>query len=163
VPPVPFHVGVFALGYEPWDYADAGSNDRGGLLRIKSGETLNLDISLHKDTVMVRSSYPPYGHALAPSQQLSIDSSFVQSVSEVLRVTEAIKPGMSRTALLTGFTEEGGLSSRAHRTYVYKACPYLKVDVDFTWSHTSDNGTAEMNDDKIASISTPYLRYTVAD
>ncbi|QHN04758.1 carboxypeptidase regulatory-like domain-containing protein [Granulicella sp. WH15] len=163
VPPVPFHVGVFALGYEPWDYADADSNDRDGLLRIRSGETLNLDICLHKDTVMVRSSYPPYGHALAPRQQLSIDSSFVQSVSEALRATEAIKPGMSRRALLTAFTEEGGLSSRTRRTYVSKACPYLKVDVDFNWSHTSDNETAEMDDDKVANISTPYLQYTVAD
>ena len=39
--------------------------------------------------------------------------------------------GMTRADLLKVFTTEGGLSTGLNRTYVYRECQYIKVDVDF--------------------------------
>jgi hypothetical protein len=44
---------------------------------------------------------------------------------------KSIKPGMTRADLQKVFTTEGGISMRVQRTYVYRNCPYCKVDVEF--------------------------------
>jgi hypothetical protein len=51
-------------------------------------------------------------------------------VAEVLKRMETIHPGMTRDALLTVFTTEGGLSNGLRRTFVSRDCPYFKVDVE---------------------------------
>jgi hypothetical protein len=38
---------------------------------------------------------------------------------------------MTRSDLLKVFATEGGLSWSTQRTYVYRQCPYIKVDVKF--------------------------------
>src|SRR3954471_2433706 len=52
-------------------------------------------------------------------------------ITSVLKEIQTIRPGMTRTELLTVFTTEGGLSTGLARTYVYRGCPYIKVDVTF--------------------------------
>ena len=44
---------------------------------------------------------------------------------------ESIKIGMTRKELLKVFMEEGGLSTRQWRQYVYRRCGYVKVEVEF--------------------------------
>jgi hypothetical protein len=56
---------------------------------------------------------------------------YVSWVAGVLTRMQTIRPGMTRDALLTVFTIEGGLSTRLHRTFVSRDCPYFKVDVEF--------------------------------
>jgi hypothetical protein len=80
-----------------------------------------------------------------------------------LSAVEAIKPGMTRADLLTVFTEEGGLSTRTQRTYVYRLCPYVKVDVEFTPITNPHDHLTELSNDKILKISRPYLEYSIAD
>jgi hypothetical protein len=74
----------------------------------------------------------------------------------VLAWTATIKPGMTRSDLLTVFATEGGLSTRTHQTYVLKQCPMIKVDVEFEVS-------GKEAEDKITGISRPYLEYERTD
>lgn len=79
-------------------------------------------------------------------------------IVNVLHAIETIKPGMIRSDLARLFTTEGGLSTFAQSTYVYRQCPYIKIDVTF-----STSGKQELPTDKILEVSRPYLAWRVAD
>jgi hypothetical protein len=83
-----------------------------------------------------------------------------QWVDSVLRLVGTLKPGMTRKDLSKLFTEEGGLSIRTQRTYVYRQCPHIKVDVTLA---PASAGINEMPEDVIVKISRPYLQYTISD
>ncbi len=102
------------------------------------------------------------GTTVAHSQQpSSTDEEHEKWIASVLGQIETIKPGMTRGDLAKIFGEEGGLSIRSQRKCVFKGCPYIKVDVVFT---PSDNDqTTEKPEDRIVSISRPFLEYTIAD
>ena len=87
----------------------------------------------------------------------------IEWVGKSLREMQAVKVGMTRADLLKVFTEEGGLSTRSQQTYVYRECPYFKVDVRFEpvgGVHAPDFVSP---DDKIVTISRPYLDWSVLD
>ena len=88
------------------------------------------------------------------------DAAFTKQISKVLAECQKITPGMTRARLLKVFTEEGGLSTVAQRTYVYRGCPYIKVDVEFK---VADGERKERLTDIITKISRPYLQYAVID
>ena len=79
-------------------------------------------------------------------------------IAGALRSIETIKVGMSRSDLTELFTTEGGVYSPSRRTYVYRECPYIKVDVKF-----AAVPGVELPNDKIVEISRPYLAWFVAD
>jgi len=85
------------------------------------------------------------------SLQSGDDQAHLRWLSETLTSVQAIKAGMTRRDLLTIFKQDGGLQVGPEK-YVYKQCPIIKVDVTFTASDTGDN-----QDDRIKSISKPYL------
>ena len=64
---------------------------------------------------------------------------------------------MSRADLLKVFTEEGGLSTRTWRRYVYRECLYIKVDVEFEPAGNTEDKLPERPTDKITKISKPFL------
>jgi hypothetical protein len=84
-------------------------------------------------------------------------------VDSVMRAISTIKPGMTRGHLLRVFREEGGISNRRQQVYVYKQCPYIKVDVEFTPVGDEADELSKAPADKIIRISRPYLQYTIAD
>jgi hypothetical protein len=86
-------------------------------------------------------------------------SAHTEWIAGVLKATQSIKVGMNRSDLLKVFTTEGGLSWSTQRTYVYRQCPYIKVDVKFAAS----SNTEELPKDKIVEISRPYLAWSVMD
>jgi hypothetical protein len=92
-----------------------------------------------------------------------------QWVAESISVMQSVKPGMTRTDLLRVFTTEGGESTGLRRTYVYRQCPYFKVDVEFeaVGRPARDSGgrvtLVESGADTIKTISRPYLQFSVAD
>ena len=101
---------------------------------------------------------------ISPSftQQLSvIDEEHTKWVDHVLRDIQTLKPGMTRGDLARMFVEEGGISTRAHRKYVYRTCPYIKVDIEF--SPSDRDPWKENPEDKIVNISRPYLEYSIMD
>jgi hypothetical protein len=76
---------------------------------------------------------------------------------------------MTRAELLNVFTTEGGLSTGLNRTYVYRKCPYIKVDVEFKPvgrpARDKDGRVTlvEASGDVITKISRPYLEWSVLD
>jgi hypothetical protein len=94
------------------------------------------------------------------SVSASGESDHEKWVASALREMQSVKVGMKRSDLKKVFATEGGLAQTTHRTYVYKGCAYFKADVEF--SHDSSSGTGEEND-RITSISTPYLAWPIQD
>lgn len=90
-------------------------------------------------------------------------------IATSLKEMQKIKVGMIRADLLKVFTTEGGLSTGLNRTYVYRKCPYIKVDVEFepVGRPAKDAGgrvtLSEANEDVIKKISRPYLDWSVMD
>jgi hypothetical protein len=91
---------------------------------------------------------------------LEIDREHTQWIDQVMQTIAAIKPGMTRRDLARVFTEEGGLSTRTHQTYVYRQCPYIKVEIEFS---AVDRGRDKSPDDKIVQVSRPFLEYSIMD
>jgi hypothetical protein len=90
-------------------------------------------------------------------------------IAESLKEMETIKVGMTRADLLKVFTTEGGLSTRINRTYVFRECLYIKVDVEFEPVGTTARDPegrvtlVEANEDLIKKISKPYLAWEILD
>lgn len=88
--------------------------------------------------------------------------SHTQWVTRSLKEMQSVKVGLSRADLLKVFKEEGGLSTRYHRRYVYRDCPYFKVDVEFEAVEAKADG-GEHASDKITKISKPFLEWSITD
>lgn len=82
-------------------------------------------------------------------------------ISECISRTKDIHPGKTRADLLKIYTTEGGISTRSWRKYVYKECPFIKVDVEF--KPTDDDKWTEKPGDIITKISKPYLEWSIMD
>lgn len=91
-----------------------------------------------------------------PSQ---IDREHTAWIANVLNTTQTVKAGMTRADLMKVFTTEGGISTTSRRTYVYRQCPYVKVDVRFAASSRDK----ELLTDEIIEVSRPYLAWSVWD
>ena len=91
------------------------------------------------------------------------DEGHTEWIASALRSIQAIKVGMTRSDLLKVFTTEGGLEFKnttiSQRTYVYRKCPYIKVDVKLAISGPHE----DLPTDNITEISRPYLQWTVGD
>lgn len=99
-----------------------------------------------------------------PTQAQRQDSAnHVAWVLKVLTRMQTVKTGMTRKALLSVFTTEGGLATGLQRTYVSQDCPYFKVDVEFQpvgRPSRDEEGRVtlvEGDDDVIVRLSVPYL------
>jgi hypothetical protein len=92
----------------------------------------------------------------SPSQ---VERTHTAWIAGALNAMQTIKAGMTRSDLMKLFTTEGGLSTTSQRTYVYRQCPYIKVDVKFAASSRDEEFPA----DKIVEVSRPYLAWSVMD
>ena len=106
-------------------------------------------------------------HPAKPVQYPSPDD-HTKWVSSVMKEIATIKVGMTREQLLQVFTTEGGLSIPPQQTYVYRGCPYIKVDVKFKIVGERDISPAGHRfgtgpGDVIQDISKPYLQWSIMD
>ena len=91
------------------------------------------------------------------------DKEHTEWIESVLRSVDAIQPGMTRKELSSMFVEQGGgLWSRSQRAYVFRQCPYIKIDVKFALV-PKGGPFDEQPEDKIVEVSRPYLQYFVSD
>ena len=88
-----------------------------------------------------------------------IDREHAACVAGVLHTMQTIKAGTTRSDLMKVFTTEGGLSTTSQRTYVFRQCPYIKVDVKFAASSRGQ----ELPTDTIVEVSRPYLAWSNFD
>jgi len=100
--------------------------------------------------------------AILPSASRGADE-HTEWIAKSLKEIEGIKVGMARLDLLRVFKEEGGLSTRTQRRYVYRDCPYIKVDVEFEPVGEPLNRLSESPKDKIIKISRPFLEWSIMD
>jgi hypothetical protein len=101
--------------------------------------------------------------ALSAAGKLAKTEDHIEWVAKALREMQTIKPGATRAELLRVFVEEGGLSTRTQRRYAYRECPYIKVDVTFEPVGEPAEKLKELQPDKIARISQPFLEWSIAD
>jgi hypothetical protein len=90
------------------------------------------------------------------------DSEAVRWIAASLTDMQGIKVGMTREELLRVFMEEGGISNRRWRRYVYRKCGYIKVDIEFAPANNPDNPD-ESPEDRITKISQPFLEWSIRD
>jgi hypothetical protein len=88
---------------------------------------------------------------------------FTQWIVDSLIEIQAISPGQTRADLLRVFEEEGGLSTRRERRYAYRDCTFIKVNVRFEPVEQLDDPSVNHPQDKIVSISQPFLEWSIAD
>ena len=86
--------------------------------------------------------------SLLAQKKNMLPNDHIEWVGQALNEMETIKVGMKRKDLLRVFLPDGGLNSG--RTFIYRKCPYFKVDVEF-------------QQENIRSISAPYLAKPVLD
>lgn len=99
----------------------------------------------------------------ADAESLRREMNHSEWVAKSLREMQSISAGATRAELLKVFAEEGGISTRTSRTYVYRECRYIKVDVEFKPARDAENGRDEDAGDEVVKISRPYLDWSVAD
>lgn len=67
---------------------------------------------------------------------------------------------MTRQSISRSFEQDGGMQFRSQGRYVYKHCPYIKIEVEYS---VVDDGPDQSPDDKIIKVSRPYLEYPSSD
>lgn len=98
-----------------------------------------------------------------PNASLKAEKEHSEWIESVLDSVDAIQPGMTRKELSSMFVEQGGGPwSRSQRAYVFKQCPYIKIDVKFALV-AKGGPFDEQPEDKIVEVSRPYLQYFVSD
>jgi hypothetical protein len=100
--------------------------------------------------------------AILPSESRAADE-HTEWIAKSLKEIESVKPGMTRLDLLRVFKEEGGISTRTSRRYIYRDCPYIKVDVQFEPVGEPENKLNQSPRDKIIKISKPFLEWSIMD
>jgi hypothetical protein len=137
-----------------------------------------VDPTLEEDQLEIQLGYPTarFFEGTDPRADQRIDTALraagkladpatahVEWVQKALLEMQAIKPGMTREELWKVFQEEGGLSTRTTQRYVYRECPYFKVDVKLDAVGSSEDKLTKSPQDKIRSISTPFLEWSIED
>ncbi len=97
--------------------------------------------------------------ALAAQSATPAANGHEQWVAESLKEMQTVRVGMKRADVEKIFKSEGGLGEALHRTYVYRRCSYFKVDVAFSAAEPPSTD----RDDKVVTISRPYLAWTDGD
>jgi hypothetical protein len=96
------------------------------------------------------------------SQDFHADPNLTREITAAINIVNALHPGMTRADILKNFTTEGGLSARKWNHYVYKRCPLIKIDVTFVIA-AQENQFEEAATDRIATVSKPYLQFSIYD
>lgn len=99
----------------------------------------------------------------AQSEQRRAGAANCSCAETALRDIRSVKVGMTRKDIEKVLTTEGGISARGARTYVYKNCAYIKVDVQFQAIQHPGEKLKEFSDDKIIGMSKPYLDNPILD
>ncbi|MBL7153693.1 MAG: hypothetical protein ISS79_08240 [Phycisphaerae bacterium] len=120
---------------------------------VVDGEIIDLNrIRLPADTRIIDNR--------KPWTRQEISQNHTEWIKECLKRVQSIRPGATRGELLDVVATEGGISNRLSRRYVYKECPYIKVDVEFK---AIGDGMLENDNDIITKISKPFLEWSIAD
>ncbi|MGO8763942.1 MAG: discoidin domain-containing protein [Limisphaerales bacterium] len=143
---------IFAGNFLRFNYTTS-KEDQSELENVMRQARLSLD-RMQKIKALFESRKPP-GNEVA--------TNLTKQISDILIECQKIKPRMTRADLMTTFTTEGGISTAEQGTFVYRDCPYVKVDVDFSSADPTQKVIVERSTDIISKISKPYLDWSIND
>jgi hypothetical protein len=98
---------------------------------------------------------------LNASPQTSDPGDHTQWVESSMLEMKSVRVGVTRADVERVFAPEGGMSTALQKTYLFRKCPYFKVDIEFAAAQA--NTTAESPEDKVAKLSKPYLDWPRGD
>jgi hypothetical protein len=127
------------------------SDDDGPFELVVPGEKGNARWVRQLSALRVEPNATPYGSEQA------------RWIQRHLPELPSIKVGMTRGELLKVFMEEGRISTRTSHRYVYRACAFVKVDVEFAPASDNDKTPRDRPDDRKTQISKPYLELMIID
>jgi len=82
-------------------------------------------------------------------------------LEDALRTLQDFPPGTPRSKVEEELRPDGGLQSLHGATrYIFKKCPLIKVDIDFTYF---DGQQDNLPSDQVVKVSRPYLEYPDSD
>lgn len=87
---------------------------------------------------------------------------FDRQLQTYLIAINALKPGHTREDILKLFDYQGGLSTVEQRTFIFRQCYLIKVDVVFELVYPKGDFREDPKD-VIKTISAPYLGFLVID
>lgn len=151
-----------------WPFRAGGAHDTSARRRSTARWPTTLRIARMTKTALLFGLWCLSGYEVA-AQPVQRDAVLTTRIVEALREISTIEVGMTRRELSVLFGTEGGLSTALRRTYVYRRCPYIKVDVEFepVGRPTRDSEgrvtLREADEDIIARVSRPYLAWSVMD
>lgn len=103
--------------------------------------------------------------ASGPARQASEYNPCCSVVQQALQAVNGIQRGMKRRDLEKEFRLDGGpiFNSVAYQIYVYRPCPYIKVEVGF--ERVDDKGNWAMGgpNDVVKYVAHPFIDYPVMD
>jgi len=160
-PPLPFLVRL-----EIWSggQIDVNKLEMPATLSLEAADDARKDLPIQK---LVLRHKKIHSEAIAEQiRSAEADEQGSKWIANALQEIQSLKPGMSRAELLKVLREEGGLSTRTQRRYAYRGCPYIKVNVKFEAVGEPDGGAgagAASSQDKVTSVSQPFLEWTIGD
>jgi len=137
-------------------------------LRVHHTRSGNLSMSIRIAGVAVVAMWSCLAHSVG-AEPARFDQDAERWVGAALLEIETVKVGMTRGQLLALFDTEGGVFSGLRRTYVYRRCPTIKVDVESEAvgrpSRDAEGRVTmvESDQDLIMKMSRPYLAPAVID
>jgi hypothetical protein len=84
-------------------------------------------------------------------------------VEGALEAVGRIKTGEQRSVLEKEFVHDGGIYSRSETTYIYRACPYIKIRVTFALDPAYKDFVTGSPIDTVKSVSKPFVEYPARD
>jgi hypothetical protein len=99
--------------------------------------------------------------AVSPRAEQDVHKTKCSLVEQALKDYRQVKKAATRGEVVKYFVPDGGLQFPAKTRYVYSACEYLHVDVEFELVKPSE--IASLPDDKVIGVSKLYVEYPAQD
>ena len=96
-------------------------------------------------------------------QQPSRQDQLEALIKEVLEVAGNLKEGSIRSEVERDFTLDGGIQFRGTSRYMFKKCHFIKIEVTFSKDERAGTWIDGSPEDRVVTVSKPYLEYPVMD
>ncbi|GEM_PF-945988 len=136
--------------------ADAGDQPSPYRYLLKSCQLIRADISLSKTGWEVVTVSPLTLDLPTRAKPYSAHEEWLKCL---MKDCTAIKPGMTRAALLKNFSAEAGLQAMLPTRYVHKKAALVRIDVNFE----PVDKTKAKSEPVIKTVSRPYVDLVVCD
>ena len=111
--------------------------------------------------VIIAAAWVANGPAQAPNEYNRCCS----VVQDALKAVGGVHQGMKRRDLEKDFRLDGGVqfNNQAYQIYVYRPCPYIKIEVGFERKDEQGNWAMGGPNDVVKYVAHPFIDYPVMD